>query len=879
MRIFFITSLFALIAGVFSGCENTKEEISNPVPERPSAEDLEIFVNIKENNYKSKSAYLTEISIQNNSIAPLKNDWTIYFHQPRKVYLSSVSENVKITHLSGDYFKLEPTEKFIQLDSGSTAIISYESSWWALKLVDAPVGLYIVFKDAEGKELSPQVLANVFYDPMLDLKQTQRSADDPLIVPTPTSRFVANNSLTFTDKEDVLPLIPTPLQYKKLVGEFALENATIQFPEELKNEGNFLIKQLKQDFGLNLNPVNENGQITLSIESKKGPSAKNEAYHLKVSDKKIQIIGSDNAGVFYGVQSLRNLVPVAAFTDTSKALVNAVEIYDAPRFSYRGMHLDVARNFQTKASVLKLIDLMALYKLNKFHFHITDDEGWRLEIKALPELTEIGAQRGYTQNEQDHLNPAYGSGPHPQTLPGSGFYTVEDFKEILAYAKSRHVEVIPELDFPGHARAAIISMRVREQRLREQGNEKEAVKYILHEANDASRYESVQLYDDNVVNVCQESTYTFLATVLDEIIEMYQAVGLDLKTVHIGGDEVPHPTKEDPDHGAWIYSPLCKKIIEQDNEFEQAEDLFYHFVDRFSKILEKRNIKTAGWEEIGMKKEYNEEEEEMIPVPNTKFLNRGFIPYVWNTVWGWGAEDRAYQLANAGYQVVLSNVNNLYFDLAYDKDPADPGYYWGGFVDTKKAWEFIPLDIYKGELVNNLGGPVDPEYVKKKIRLTDMGKQNIIGIQGQLWSETVKSQEMMEYYIFPKIFGLVERAWAQNPSWAEIEDVEKRKIEMEKAWNYFASKLGHYELPKLSYLNGGVNYRITVPGAVIQNDSLMVNHDYPGFVLRYTLDGSEPNEKSNKYIAPVAIDTSIKQIKVAAFDPKGRSSRVAMINR
>mgnify|MGYP006156435125 CR=1 FL=1 len=859
---------------VLMGCKDQQPVAQGPKFWGPSADDIQVFVNIKENNYKGKSAYLTEITLTNHSDSALKNNWTIYFHQPRTVESQTVTEGFKITHINGDYFKLEPSNKYKNLLSGESVTIGYESSWWALKLVDAPVGLYIVYADSTG-ESEPQLLNQLSYDPMLNEKQTKRAADDPLIVPNALSRFDQNAKVKFTDREKTLPLIPSPSSFKYLNGEMDLRNVqTISANENLKSEVSFLQSKLKLDFGIETKLVDKDGDIQLSIKANK--TNLKGAYKLKIEQNKINIEGVDVQGVFYGIQSLRNLVPVSAYTKKDAKIKNIL-IEDEPRFEYRGLHLDVCRNFQTKESVLKLLDLMALYKLNKFHFHITDDEGWRLEIKSLPELTAVGSKRGHTKNEFDKLNPAYGSGPFTvNNTPGTGYYSAEDFIEILKFAKERHIEVIPELDFPGHARATIISMKARERRLMAEGKEKEAKMYLLHEPNDASRYKSVQMYDDNVVNVCQESTYKFLERVVDDVLDLYKKAGVELKVVHIGGDEVPHPTKDDPDHGAWMKSPNCKALLGK-SEYEKPEDLFYYFVDKFSKILASKGIVTAGWEEIGMKKEWNEEEEEFVPGVNSAFLNRNFIPYVWNTVWGWGAEDRAYKLANAGYKVVLSNVNNLYFDLAYDKDPSDPGYYWGGFVDTKTAWGFIPMDIYKGDLFNNMGAPVNPKDLVNKVRLTPVGAKNILGIQGQLWSETVIGNERMEHYLFPKMLGLVERAWAKNPSWASIENETKRKEAMNVSWGEFAAKIGYFEFPKLSYINGGLNYRIAPPGAKVTDGKLMINHDFPGFELRYTLDGSEPKKDSPLYTEAVEVNAEVKQIKVAAFNVIGRASNVSVI--
>jgi hexosaminidase len=196
-------------------------------------------------------------------------------------------------------------------------------------------------------------------------------------------------------------------------------------------------------------------------------SPDSEAYEVSIDLAGIDIVGVDAAGVFYGIQSLRMLLPLDAYREARTSInVPAVTMSDAPRFPYRGLHLDVSRNFQPKEAVLRLFDLMALYKLNTFHFHLTDDEGWRLAIDGLPELTEIGGRRGHTTDEREHLIPSYGSGPDPDPAVsyGSGWYSRADFIEMLQYAHERHIEVIPEVDVPGHARAAIVAMKERHRR-------------------------------------------------------------------------------------------------------------------------------------------------------------------------------------------------------------------------------------------------------------------------------------------------------------------------------------------------------------------------------------------------------------------------------
>lgn len=878
---FLLLMVFAIIG---QSCEDTNKSIeSSDVMNRPLGSEIDLFWNLIENGVKDSiagSSFKAEFILQNNSDKVLDSTgWAIYFNQPRNVIPNQTSKNVTITHVNGDYFRLEPTKNFNKLAPGDDAIISYNSEAWVIKNVDAPSGVYIVFTDSTGKESKPELITNLTYGPIKSKKQTSRYDHDSVKVPTPNVRYAWNKNVTFLAKDSLVKIIPTPVNYSVQEGVFELKSGVkITYSKDLEGEAKFLSAKLKSDLNIEAKiSEGSTGDIVLAIADVKVDGKDEEAYVLNISNKGIQISGSDKAAVFYGIQSLRSLVPVSELASKSgKVNVPFVEVEDAPRFGYRGMHLDVARNFSKKETVLNLLDLMAFYKLNKFHFHMVDDEGWRLEIPGLPELTDVGARRGHTKDESDMLNPAYGSGPHPdaQKSFGTGYYTKEDFIEILKYASERHIEVIPELDFPGHARAAIISMKARQKRLKEAGDEAKANEYILHDPNDASRYRSIQLYDDNVICVCQPSTYRFLEKVTDEVINMYDAAGLKLKQVHIGGDEVPHPTSDDPGHGAWKGSPKCKAFLEADEDYKNSEELFYYFVDRFSKILEDRDIVTAGWEEISLIKGEDEDGEPFVE-QNEEFKERGFVPYVWNTVWGWGGEDRAYKLANAGFKVVLSNVTNNYFDLAYDKDPAEAGYYWGGFVDTKKAWQFIPLNVYAEQLTKINGEPVDLENYETAVRLTEDGKQNILGIQGQLWAETVKGRNMLEQYLFPKMLGMVERAWAKDPYWTSIKSDSLRFYEQDKDWNQFASRIGYFELPRLTYLNGGVNYRIASPGAVVTDGKLYANNNYPGFTIRYTTDGTEPTENSAVYTEPIAVTGKI--IKLAAFNAAGRASRVSEV--
>jgi hexosaminidase len=499
---------------------------------------------------------------------------------------------------------------------------------------------------------------------------------------------------------------------------------------------------------------------------------------------------------------------------------------------------------------------MAFYKLNRFHFHLTDDEGWRIEIKSLPELAQIGGMRGHDKTGKGTI-PSFGSGPFadPEISIGSGYYTQEDFIEILKYAKQRHIEVIPEIDLPGHSRAAIISMKARYQRLTKEGKIEEAEKYLLQEINDSSQYRSVQMWNDNVVCVCNESVYNFIDAVTRELKTMYSSAGLTLSNIHIGGDEVPE--------GAWEKSPSCLQLLKKIGKEDAKEKLMFYFLKRTADLFKKHGITVSGWEEIALKKV--NKNGATIHQANKNFISEGFRPYAWNNVWGWGTEDNAYKLANAGYKVVLSNAT----------DPSEPGYYWAGFVSTKQPFCFNPNDFFKCAEKDRMGNTLNKADFKNKVRITDIGRKNLLGIQCQLWGENNKSPSRMEYMLFPRLISFAHRAWSAEPAWAKINDETLRNKMILEDWNIFANQLGQVELPRLNVLFGGVNYRMPSIGAVIENNQLKVNCEYPGMKIYYTTDGSEPTAKSNLYTLPVQVNGPVK-LRVISGNKIGKSYQLTI---
>lgn len=320
--------------------------------------------------------------------------------------------------------------------------------------------------------------------------------------------------------------------------------------------------------------------ITLQVDSRLAVTA--EGYQLDISDKTIRITGKDNAGAFYAVQSLLALLQ----QQENKLLLPAGKITDQPRATWRGMHYDMARNFHGKDVTLRLIDNMARYKLNKLHLHLTEDEGWRLQIPGLPELTDIGAKRCFDLTEQHCLLTQLGTGPHPGGS-GNGYYSTSDFIEILQYAAQRHIEVIPEIDLPGHARAAIIAMKARYNRLMAAGQPEAASQYLLSDPADTSTYLSVQNYNDNSANVCMPSTYAFVDKVVYELQQMYRQAGIKLNIFHMGGDEVAN--------GSWTGSVACQQLLsDAGNGVAGIADLKPYFVSKVADITQQRGLALAG---------------------------------------------------------------------------------------------------------------------------------------------------------------------------------------------------------------------------------------------------------------------------------------------
>ncbi|WP_420148190.1 beta-N-acetylhexosaminidase, partial [Spirosoma sp.] len=742
---------------------------------------------------------------------------------------------------------------------GKTITIDYEGTEALNKVTDAPLGLYMVYYGKDGKEENIVQIADYTIRPFTRKEQILRGKADLMPLPTPQNTYQDNLAVSLLPSDQLLRIIPSPIKITTGKGALTLDpSLAIYTDKTLESEARFLTQKLKsltgKEFQTTYGASTAKG-ISLRIGNVATNGITKEAYQLRIDDNGISITGSDAAGVFYGIQSLLALVPAQSYLDPSIPVqLSYMQVEDAPRFPFRSMHFDVSRNFQTKETILRILDLLAFYKINHFLFYTTEDEGWRIEIDGLPELTQVGAQREHTSGKETPvLHPAYGSGPkaYDKGKYGSGFYTRADFIEILKYAKERHIKVIPELNFPGHARAAIKAMEARYQRLMKEGKEQEANEYRLIDPNDKSVYLSAQGYTDNVVSVGRESTYHFYEKVVDELTKMYEEAGVPMDVMHAGGDEVPE--------GVWTKSPEAAKLLAENPTIKDPKNLQTYFFGKLLQRLEKRKLEVHGWEEVALNKTPDGKY-----IPNPEFVGRNVVPYVWNNLFDLDLGNR---LANAGYPVVLCNVSNFYFDMAYNNDPLEPGLYWAGYVDTWHNWAFAPFDMFKTTFKTAMGKPLNFAGLEK---MKPEARKNIRGVESQLWSETVKGRDMAEYDILPKLLGFAESAWAAERPWETIENKQAREKSMRQGWNVFANTLAQKELPRLSRLNGGYNYRIPTPGAVISKDTLKANVALPGLVIRYTTNGSEPTAQSTQYLNPVKVTGTVK---LRSFDASGRSSR------
>ena len=428
-------------------------------------------------------------------------------------------------------------------------------------------------------------------------------------------------------------IIPTPKSYVAHEGEFRLmsSHTVATTSTTLAPLTSYLAKHLNIEVGTK-------GEIVLKIDS----SLKSEEYRLSVTTDRVEISGGDYGGVFNGVATLMQLLPADVYNSlTLPATVACCKVEDAPRYAYRGFMLDVCRTWITKEAIMEYIDLLAYHKINKLRLHLTDDEAWRLEIKSHPELASVGGFRG----GDSPIWPRYGK----WTEKWGGYYTQADMREIIAYAKVRNIEVIPEIDLPGHS-LAMASMHPE----------------IL--CNYTPDLEASYGYDTrSAFCVANENNYTLLHDIIREVCLLF-----DTKYIHIGGDEV--------DTSQWKLCPDCKALMEK-LEYTEPEQLQAYFMCRIADMLSEYGKKPAVWNEA---------------------IDGGSLPS--NTlVFGWMGVKECRASAAKGYKTIVMPGQYFYFDMKQSK--REPGHDWAAIFDWSKTYGLTLTSLgFTAEECKNVAG-------------------------------------------------------------------------------------------------------------------------------------------------------------------------------
>ena len=446
--------------------------------------------------------------------------------------------------------------------------------------------------------------------------------------------------------------------------------------------------------------------------------------------------------------------------------IPCLELQDEPQFKYRGMHLDVGRHFFSVDFIKKYIDLMARLKMNTFHWHLTEDQGWRIEIKKYPKLQEIAAFRNET------LVGHYNNQPHQfDGKKYGGFYTQEQIKEVVAYANTRQVTIIPEIEMPGHSQAAIAAYP--------------ALGCTGEQAEVATKW---GVFDE--VYCPKESTFKFLEDVIDEVLTLFPG-----KYIHIGGDEAPKTN--------WKKCAHCQRLIKEKG-LKDEHGLQSYFIARMEKYINSKGKQIIGWDEI---------------------LEGGLAPNA--TVMSWRGTSGAIEAAKEGHDVILTPGSHCYFDHYQSEDENEP-LAIGGFLPLEKVYHFNPI----------------PE------ELTEEESKYVLGAQGNVWTEYMKSEKQVEYMAFPRAIALSEVVWSspEHKNYSDfinrLEQYQKRLDQLDVNYaNHMYSVKG-----ELKNTEGNVTYQLNATSS-----------SYP---IYYATDKSAP---SKLYVNPIPVDSSMT-IKAVILD-------------
>lgn len=578
------------------------------------------------------------------------------------------------------------------------------------------------------------------------------------------------------DLEQRYPLIPYPTSLTPAQGQFNLtaQTALIVQDSRFQNEADQLQQLLQPSLGKPLTARGTGTKIVLMLD----PASKvTEGYELTITARQVTLKAASPTGMFRAIQTIRQLLPDRIEPKTGKPVqalpLPAVQIRDQPAYDWRGMHLDVARHFFSIDYLHTFIDLIALYKFNKFHLHLTDDQGWRLEIKAYPKLTSEGAWRTFNNQDSVVLKRAvtdpdfdlpkrFIRQQNGQTQYG-GFYTQDQMRELITYAAARHIEIIPEIDMPGHLTAAIRAYPL----LSCTGQEGWGKTFSVP------------------ICPCNESTYTFTEAVLSEVAALFPS-----PYIHIGADEVEKST--------WSQSSVCQDLMKREG-LKSVEELQSYFVHRTEKFLQSKGKKMLVWDDA---------------------LEGGLTPSATVMYWRSWVKDAPLKAARNGNPIVMTPVSNLYFDSPPGIQSVSNVYHLSVIPDG------IPSQQHK----------------------------LFMGVQANIWTETIPTENRAEYMTMPRMTALSEVAWTDRKDYTSY---QKRLLR-----HYLRlEQMGvHYRLPDLT---GFAEENVFVDEA-----TLRIRKPVESYTLRYTTDGSLPQTTSAELKSELVVSQP-QTIKVAAFTPSG----------
>ena len=514
-----------------------------------------------------------------------------------------------------------------------------------------------------------------------------------------------------------ISIIPKPKSIEKNAGSYEINANTriIVNNDADLNAAGFLNQYLKTYFGFEL-PVSKQGGSGIFLSTGTFPSDK-DGYLLVVDDRSVRIVGNTAAGTFQGVQSLIQLLPVQK---KSSLALPAVRIADEPALPYRGLHLDVGRHFMPVAFLKKYVDYIALHKLNFFHWHLTEDQGWRIEIKKYPKLTEVGGWRNGTI-----------IGPYPGTgndgIRYGGFYTQEEVKEVVTYAAKRHITVVPEIELPGHASAAIAAY----PHLSCFPDQSTAVGSTPWSGpREGKQVQQTWGVFDDIFCAGKESTFQFLEDVISEVIPLFPS-----KYFHVGGDEAPKTH--------WKKCPACQKRIKElgikgDKNHQPEHYLQSYFIQRMERFLSSKGKSLVGWDEI---------------------LEGGLAPNA--IVMSWRGEEGGIAAAKQNHEVIMTPGNYAYFDHQQEK-------YDDSLTFSNNRW-YLPIEkIYSWKIVPK--------------SLTAAQAKYVLGGQANMWTEYMKNPAKVEYMLFPRIAALSEAVWTDDNK-KNLEDFKTRLVTQKKRYD------------------------------------------------------------------------------------------------